>query len=209
MLTASVGHGCEGSPTTRVAIKIPEEITAVTPTRHPLWRVEKKMVRLHEPVTDAHGNTVTERVDQVVFTAREPLPDGVRDTFELSLTLPDAAGETLAFPTVQTCEQGRTGWVETAAEGQDPDELDAPAPTVTITEGTGAGHGADATDTDAEADEATGSASDAGSGNAGSDTGSDSASDTGSDTLAVSGLVAGVLGLLAGGAALLRVRRRP
>lgn len=132
VLAFSVPHGCDGSPTTRVAIALPPEIHAATPTRNPFWAVEKVMDRLEQPVTDAHGNEVTERVAQVVYTARTPLPDGQRDTFELSLQLPDAEGETLAFPVVQRCERGETGWTEVAADGQDALALERPAPLVTI-----------------------------------------------------------------------------
>jgi hypothetical protein len=53
---------------------------------------------------------------------------------ELSLQLPETAGETLTFPVVQRCVQGETGWTETPAAGQDPEGLEHPAPTVTITE---------------------------------------------------------------------------
>jgi uncharacterized protein YcnI len=82
VLTFSVGHGCEGSPTTRIAIQVPEEITSVTPTRHPFWAVEVTTEELAEPLTDAHGNTVTERDSVITYTASTPLPDGQRDTFE-------------------------------------------------------------------------------------------------------------------------------
>ena len=40
----------------------------------------------------------------------------------------DSAGQVLAFPVVQTCAKGETAWVDLAAEGQDPEELEAPAP---------------------------------------------------------------------------------
>ncbi|MDQ4055172.1 MAG: YcnI family protein [Actinomycetota bacterium] len=134
VLTVSVGHGCEGSPTTALDIQIPEQILSVTPTVLPGWEVEKKMVQLDQPVDDAHGTTVTERVGQVVYTADRPLPDGYRAAMELSLQLPDAAGDTLTFPVVQRCAEGETAWTETAAEGQDPEQLERPAPTVTITD---------------------------------------------------------------------------
>jgi hypothetical protein len=81
-------------------------------------------------------------VGQVVYTADQPLADGYRAAMELSLQLPDAAGETLVFPVVQKCVQGETGWTEVAPEGESADELESPAPTVTITEATGDGHGA-------------------------------------------------------------------
>jgi uncharacterized protein YcnI len=182
ILTFSVPHGCEGSPTTGITIQIPEELLSVTPTRNPLYDVEKTMVRLDEPIEDAHGNTVTERVGEVTYTTDTPLPDDQRDAFELSLQLPDAAGETLAFPVIQTCVEGETGWTETAAEGQDPEELEHPAPTVTITEATGEEHGAAREpETAAESDD--------------------------SDALGITGLGVGAVGLVVGGVALARTRR--
>ncbi|MBG6238858.1 uncharacterized protein YcnI [Mycetocola sp. CAN_C7] len=134
-LTFSVGHGCDGSPTTALAFTIPEEIVSVTPTVNPNWTAEKVMVDLAEPITDAHGTSLVERVGQVVYTAKTPLADGFRDTVTLQLTLPaDSDGSTLAFPVLQSCEVGETNWADVADEGQDPHDLEAPAPTVTVTE---------------------------------------------------------------------------
>ena len=53
VVTMSVPHGCDGSPTTKVAIQIPKDILAVTPTRNPYYDVAKKIEKLPEPVTDA------------------------------------------------------------------------------------------------------------------------------------------------------------
>ena len=133
ILTVSLGHGCDGSATTEVAIQIPEGINAVTPTREAQYTVEKVMEELDTPITDSHGSELTERVAQVVYTATTPLPDGQRDAFELSVRIPeDAADSTLYFPTVQTCEQGETAWVQIPEEGQDGDDLEAPAPSVDV-----------------------------------------------------------------------------
>ena len=63
--------------------------------------------QLDEPVTDAHGNEVTERTASVVYTATTPLPDGQRDTFELSFQLPDAEGEMLDVPDDPDLREGR------------------------------------------------------------------------------------------------------
>jgi uncharacterized protein YcnI len=197
VLTASVPHGCDGSPTTKVAIQMPEQILSVTPTRNPLWEVEKVMEKLEEPVTDAHGNEVTERVGQVVYTAKTPLPEGYRDAFELSLKMPDAEGETLVFPTVQTCEKGETAWVETAADGST-EELEAPAPTVTVLAPEEEGHGSSGTADTAAAEESTNEETEPMA----------ATTDDDGNTLAVAGLVAGLLGLAAGAAALVMVRRR-
>lgn len=129
----SIGHGCEGSATTSVTIRIPDQVNAVTPTRHPLWEVEEEVVTLDPPVVDAHGTRLTERVASVTFRAAEPLPEGERDVVEVALTLPPDAGTTLAFPTIQTCEQGETAWIEVPADGQDPDQLELPAPSFQLT----------------------------------------------------------------------------
>lgn len=184
LMTVSVPHGCDGSPTTKVEIQVPEQILSVTPTRNPLWTVTKTKAKLDEPLTDAHGNEVTERDGTVVYEARSPLPDGYRDAFELSLTLPEEEGETLVFPTIQTCAEGETAWVEVASGSQDPEELEHPAPTVTVT--------------------AAENASSAHSG----ENGEVDTTEQQSSALGGVGLGMGALGLIAGVAAFVQVRRR-
>ncbi|TDC50017.1 DUF1775 domain-containing protein [Jiangella ureilytica] len=200
VLTVGVPHGCDGSPTTRVAIEIPEQILTVTPSVNPNWTVETVMVQLDTPVTDSHGTEITERVGQVVYTAITPLPDHLRDAFELSVRLPEeAAGETLAFPAVQTCEQGETAWVQLAADGQSEEELDAPAPLFTVTEpepeeGTADPAADEAAEDEPVADDVTEAA-------AVSDDGSGSG-------WGIAGLVLGAIGAVLGAVALLRTRRQ-
>jgi uncharacterized protein YcnI len=134
LLTVSVPHGCDGEATTEIAVQVPEPINAVTPSINPNWEVEKVMVDLPEPITDSHGNEITERVDQIVYSTDTPLPDGMRDAFELSLRIPEeAAGQTLYFPVVQTCTGSDHPWIEIPVDGQDPDELASPAPSITVT----------------------------------------------------------------------------
>ena len=185
VLEFSVGHGCEDSPTTEISIQIPEGINAVSPTRNAWWQVEKETEQLDPPVTDAHGNEITERVASVTYTADTPLPDGFRDTFQLSVQLPEDEGSTMVFPTIQTCEQGESAWIEVPQDGQDVDELDLPAPSFVVS---GAGEGghhaaAPAALTEDESDD--------------------------DDALTIAALVAGLLGAVLGGAALVRQRRHP
>lgn len=113
VVTFSVPHGCEGSPTNVVTIELPESVPAVTPTVNPNWTVEKVVEQLADPITDAHGNEITERVSSVVYTSTTGgLPDGYRDTFELSLQLPEGqAGDAVEFPVTQTCAEGTAEWV--------------------------------------------------------------------------------------------------
>ena len=144
VLTFSVGHGCEGSPTEKITIQVPEGVNTVTPTRQPFYDVKVTTEKLAEPVKDAHGNELTERDATIVYTAKTPLPDGQRDAFEVSLQLPEKEG-TLAFPTVQTCEKGETAWIEKTPEGAT-EEPENPAPAFEVTAAEAAdghGHGAD------------------------------------------------------------------
>ena len=200
VVTFSVGHGCEGSPTTKIEIQVPESVLSVTPSRNPFYDVEKTIEKLDEPVADAHGNEVTERTASIVYTASTPLPDGERDAFELSFQLPDAEGETLSFPTIQTCEKGETGWTEVPADGQDAEELESPAPAFEIVAAEAGGH-----DDDAAAEPAADDAAEADDTDAPADASADDAGDS-SSALGWAGLVAGLLGLAAGGLALARTR---
>ncbi|MCL3837343.1 YcnI family protein [Aeromicrobium duanguangcaii] len=184
VLTFSVGHGCGTSPTTRLAVQLPEQVLSVTPTVNPNWTVEKTMEKLESPASDGHGSEQTERVAEVVYTARTPLADGLRDTIALQLPLPEKEGEKLVFPVIQTCEEGETAWTQTYEEGQDEPESPAPFVVTTAAEGDGHGHG------DAKAQEEPAEAG------------------TGSDTLGWAGVALGALGLVAGGVALGRTRNR-
>lgn len=202
VVAVSVPHGCDGSPTTRVSISVPEGIYAVTPTRHPLWKVSKQSVTLDPPVADAHGNEITERVASITYRALTPLPEGYRDVFELALTLPDAEGDNLVFPTVQTCQEGEAAWIEVAEDGGPVDDLALPAPGFTITAAQAAHHTPtrEAADSGAAAERASGSSTGA------STVRGDAIGDTG--PVALGALVLGTLGAVLGGSALVLQRRR-
>ena len=192
VLEASVPHGCAGSSTTAITIQIPEQISSVTPTRNALWEVDTTMETLDPAVTDSHGRQITERVASVTYRTGTPLPEGYRDVLELSLLLPDLAGETLVFPTIQTCEQGEAAWIEVPADGQDADELELPAPAFVLTAADGDGHHA------ASAVDADQAALTAPSGAAGES----------ADVWTVAALVAGLVGVALGATALVLQRRR-
>jgi uncharacterized protein YcnI len=190
VLTFSLSHGCEESPTTSLTFDIPDGIDSVAPTVNPNWSIEKL----------ADGD----RTAQVVYTAITPLESGYRDTIELSVKLPeDAAGETLSFPVLQSCEVGETNWNQVAETGED--EPESPAPSIVVTEATGDEHGhgaaaggdtANAGDEHADHDAAaTAETTAAGSG----------ASDGVARVLAIGGLIVGVVGIVLG----VTARRRP
>lgn len=128
VLTFSVGHGCDGSPTQTIAISIPDAITSVTPTVNPNWTITRVTEPLDEPIAEEDGDEITDRTSTVVYTAITPLAADQRDTFELSLPLIGEEGDVLEFPTLQTCEVGETNWV-----GEE-------VPSVTLTAATGEDH---------------------------------------------------------------------
>lgn len=190
-LNFSVPHGCEGSPTTRIAVQIPESVPSVTPQRNPFWDLKVKEGP-KDPV-ELHGEEVTSGVSEVIWTAREPLPDHQLDVLGMSVKLPAAEGETLAFPVIQTCEQGSTRWVQIPAEGESEHDLDSPAPLVTLT--AGSEHGAEAEAEHSDDVEAEPAAA------------IEEGDDGDAKGIAVAGLVVGGLGLISAGVALTRGRR--
>ena len=169
VLTFGFSHGCEASPTTKLTFDIPDGIESVKPTLNGNWTIEQL----------AEG----ERTSQVVYTAVTPVEDGYRDTIELQVALPeDAAGETLEFPVLQTCETGETNWNEPMVEGEA--EPEHPAPAITVTEAVeGGGHGhASAEAAESDEHEATDAAADS--------------SDTVARVLGIGGLAVGVVGIV-------------
>ena len=105
VITISVPHGIEDQPTQSVTIDIPSSIPSVTPTVNPNWTISTVTEPLEPPAEDQ-----TERTAQVIYTAKaEPLDAHQRDTFELSLKLPDGeAGDVIDFRVVQTAPDGAT-----------------------------------------------------------------------------------------------------
>ena len=98
-----VGHGCDESPTTKMAFQIPKGATKVTPQGATGWTGE-----------------VTGRV--VTFTGG-PLDSGTPG--EIKFTAPKKTG-TLYWKVVQTCEVGETRWVSKS------EKADHPAPAITV-----------------------------------------------------------------------------
>jgi periplasmic copper chaperone A len=179
-----VPHGCDDpeADTTRLEVQMPEGITEVVPEAVPGW--------------DA---TIQESDPIVVVWTGGPLPHDQFQEFGLSVAMPDRPGETVLFPTVQTCEGGQeVSWIEEAPEGGEEPEHPAPAITLTESEGDHA-HGdegttttvADEGDEDKNGEEASGEAHE----------------DEGTDALAVVALIVGALGLVLGAYAVTALRR--
>jgi periplasmic copper chaperone A len=122
--TFRVPHGCDGSPTTKVKVQIPDGVVSVKPEAVAGWKLEI----LNGPITpyDSHGTMISEGVKEVTWTGG-PLADAHVAQFGMSLKMPNKAGETIYFKTIQTCEQGETAWIEIPAEGAEEPEHPAPS----------------------------------------------------------------------------------
>lgn len=186
LLTFGIPHGCEEFGTIKVAITLPAELNDAQPTVNPNWTVEKVTEQLAEPKKLADGTSITKRTSQIVYTAKAPLEHELRDVLVLSVKLPDAAGSTLYFPTLQQCETGQTDWSEIPKDGQDPHSLKAPAPSITITEAASAGDQGAAASTAHSSEQAA------------------AVADSGADARSWAGLAAGLGGLALGGVAFAR-----
>lgn len=107
----TVEHGCEGSPTVELRMRLPEGVTG-------------------SPEPPAGWTGAVE--DDVVSFTGGPLADDIEETFRVRMTLPLAEGTTIYFPFVQRCEVGEIAWIDTPDDASD-NELDEPAPAMTLT----------------------------------------------------------------------------
>jgi len=190
-LTFSFAHGCDGSPTTALAVDIPEGVGNATPLVQGGWSITRELGSDGVPT-------------RVVYTADTPVEDGLKATVSMDvLFTEETADTTLAFPVTQTCAEGETAWTQIAEEGEDPHDLDAPAPLVAV---------------GAVAEDAEGEHGSADAGRAGHDSHDGAASDTDAEAaasvtsadpvarwLAAGGLAAGIAALVV---VLVRGRRK-
>lgn len=124
-----VSHGCEGSPTVKLHIQIPDGVIAVKPMPKPGWAVET-IKGAYVAAAAHHGHEVSEGVREVIWSGK--LPDEYYDEFVLTGFLAEAPrpGTSIYFPATQECEQGVNRWVEIAQPGQPAPK--SPAPTLKL-----------------------------------------------------------------------------
>jgi periplasmic copper chaperone A len=135
-----VTHGCEGSPTVKVEVALPEGVIAARPMPKAGWQIELgkgDFARTYK----FHGRDVGQGVKTITWTGGT-LPDDYFDEFVFSAYL---AGETpapavLYFPVTQTCEKGEMRWAQVPTGGQG--KLDWPAPTLKLLKNSDSGQNA-------------------------------------------------------------------
>ena len=110
----TVEHGCDGSPTRSLVMRMPVGLTSVKPVSKAGWTI----------TTAEGGGTVR------LVTWKGRLPDSRESRFALRLGMPNKPGKTLYFPVVQRCTKGVIRWIEIPRKGQP--EPEHPAPGVTL-----------------------------------------------------------------------------
>lgn len=155
-----IPHGCDGAATSQINVKIPEGFIAAQPQLKAGWDIETvKSDYAHS--YKVHGKDVKNGVTEIIWKGGK-LPGDFYDEFVVVGRLaPFDKETTLSFPTIQTCENGKTeNWTDIATEGQNPHDLKSPAPQLVVSaagapaseHGEHAGHG----DHSAHGDHATG-----------------------------------------------------
>lgn len=120
-------HGCQGSATTAIRVKMPEGVTGVRPMPKPGWDLS------------------TKKEGGIIAWTGGRLPNAWYDQFVFVAWLPDApAGTMVYFPVVQECVDGVNRWIAIPTKGKSSHEYDKPAPGVRLTAaepGSGHSHG--------------------------------------------------------------------
>ena len=129
-----VPHGCKGSATTKIRVRIPEGVVGVKPQPKAGWTLETVKGDYKQAYT-RWGAKVSSGVQEVVW-AGGPLQDEHYDEFVFISYLADELkpNSTLYFPVVQECEQGVERWIDQAAPGskEAADHSDVPAPALQL-----------------------------------------------------------------------------
>lgn len=117
-----VPHGCDGSATTAIRVRVPEGVLDVKPMPKPGWTINLVRGKYAKPYNLYRAEVVTE-----IDWSGGRLPDEYYDEFVFQSFLSGdlKSGQTLYFPVVQECEKGIHRWIEIPSPGVDYPE---PAP---------------------------------------------------------------------------------
>jgi uncharacterized protein YcnI len=124
-----VPHGCEGTATTALRVRIPEGVIAVKPMLKPGWRIDTVTGKYSKTYQYFHGAKLSEGVSEVAWSGGN-IPDAYYDEFVFASFLAGdlEAGKTIYFPVVQECEKGVHRWIEIPAAGKTSADYPEPAP---------------------------------------------------------------------------------
>jgi uncharacterized protein YcnI len=128
-----VPHGCEGSATIALRVRIPDGVIAVKPMPKPGWMLSTSSGKYSKTYTFFHNAKLSEGVTEITWSGGK-LPDAWYDEFVFQAFLAGdlEAGTTLYFPVVQECEQGVHRWIELPAAGKSAADYPEPAPALRL-----------------------------------------------------------------------------
>ncbi len=122
--TLRIPHGCNGSPTVRLRMRIPAAVTAIRPAAKDGWTIAQS----------GQGTT-----RDIAWSGR--LPDKQRGEFHFVMDLESSVqpGQVIHFPVVQECETGISRWIDVTGKASadagvtdETDETSSPAPSIRI-----------------------------------------------------------------------------
>ena len=107
-----VPHGCAGSPTTAIRVRLPVGIIGVKPMPKPGWQLNTVTGRYQKPYT-LRGAPVNEGVTEISWSGGK-LADAHYDEFVFTGVIAEELAGTpvIYFPVVQECEKGVHRWIE-------------------------------------------------------------------------------------------------
>jgi len=127
-----VTHGCSGSPTSAIRVRIPEGIVSVKPMPKAGWKLDVVTGKYAKPYSLGEAK-ISEGVTEVAWSGGS-LGNAFYEEFVFLAAVANElkAGQTVYFPVVQQCERGIHRWIEiptgTEAHGGGHDDGGQPAP---------------------------------------------------------------------------------
>ncbi|HEX3609434.1 MAG TPA: YcnI family protein [Solirubrobacterales bacterium] len=195
-LDVRVPNEMESANTVKLAVQVPPGFLDISTEYMPGWSSKVMTSKLAKPVQTEDGE-VTEQVREIVWSGdgkQGKIPPGQFLNFPISTEIPGKSGEELTFKVLQYYDNGEVvRWIG----GPNSEE---PAPKIDVTAAGGVLQDVAGTETAPPSPSAMPSES--------GESSSGSSSDSASKGLGIAALILGALGLIAGGAALIRTRRR-
>lgn len=191
-----VPNEMEKANTIKLAVQVPPGFLDISTEYMPGWTAKVLTGKLAKPVQTDDGE-VTEQVREIVWTGdgkQGVIPPGQFVDFSISTEIPGKAGQELTFKVLQYYDNGEViRWIGSPAS-------ETPAPQIDVTAAGGVLQDVAGSETAPPSPPAT--ASETGPADSSSSSG-----DSASKGLGIAALIVGALGLIAGGAALIRSRR--
>ncbi len=195
-LDIRVPNEMESASTVKLAVQVPPGFLDISTEYMPGWTAKVLTSKLAKPVQTDDGE-VTEGVREIVWTGdgeQGVIPPGQFVNFPISTEIPGKQGEELTFKVLQYYDNGEVvRWIGSPSSEEPAPRIDVTAPGGVLQDVAGS-----------ETAPPSPGASPAAGAEAASSSGSSGGASKG---LGIAALILGALGLLAGGAALVRSRR--